>query len=82
MELKDTIDGMISDDYKGRFKAEYQQVKIRKAKLNKVIDGYYKNTLSFKLDTPIELLHKQYDLMSDYLFILGVRAKIEGINLD
>lgn len=81
-EFHNTIYGMISDDYKGRFKAEYQQVKIRKAKLNKVIDGYYKNTLSFKLDTPIELLHKQYDLMSDYLFILGVRAKIEGINLD
>ena len=82
MELIDTIGGMTSTDYKERFKAEYQQVKIRKAKLNKVIGGYYTNTLSFKLDTPIELLHRQYDIMSDYLFILGVRAKIEGINLD
>jgi hypothetical protein len=82
MDLIDTIDGMTSADYKERFIAEYQQVEIRKAKLNKVINGYHTNTLSFKLDTPIELLHRQYNVMSDYLFILGVRAKIEGINLD
>lgn len=29
MELKDTIAGMNSADYKERFKAEYRQVKIR-----------------------------------------------------
>ena len=33
MELKDTIIGMTSPDYKERFKAEYQQVKIRYTKL-------------------------------------------------
>ena len=29
MELKDTIDGMISNDYRERFKAEYRQTKER-----------------------------------------------------
>lgn len=29
MELKDTIELMNSSDHKDRFKAEYQQVKIR-----------------------------------------------------
>ena len=32
-ELKDTVDGMLSTDYKERFVAEYQQTKIRYEKL-------------------------------------------------
>lgn len=82
MELADTIEGMLSNDYKERYKAEYQQVKIRKDKLEKLIDSYNNNTITFKLDTPIELLIRQHYIMRDYLFTLGVRAKIEGINLD
>lgn len=33
MELKDTVNMMLSDDYKERFKAEYIQEKIRAVKL-------------------------------------------------
>ena len=33
MELKDTIDGMISNDYRERFKAEYRQTKERYERL-------------------------------------------------
>ena len=40
MELKDTIDLMISSDYKDRFKAEYYQVKIRVEKLDKLFSGF------------------------------------------
>ena len=29
MDLKDTVEGMLSEDYKERFKAEYLQTKIR-----------------------------------------------------
>ena len=36
MELKDTVELMNSSDYKDRFKAEYQQVKIRHEKLRKM----------------------------------------------
>ena len=33
MELKETVEGMTSPDYKERFKAEYRQTKIRYEKL-------------------------------------------------
>lgn len=37
MELKDTCSLMMSEDYKERFKAEYYQLKIRYAKLMKML---------------------------------------------
>mgnify|MGYP003305628671 CR=1 FL=1 len=40
MELKDTIAGMTSPDYKERFKAEYQQVKIRYTKLKALLNKW------------------------------------------
>lgn len=82
MELIDTIDGMTSADYKERFKAEYQQVKIRYNKLHKTIADSKSNKLSFKLESPIELLEQQYLAMYRYLSILEQRAICEGINLD
>lgn len=39
MKLKDTIKLMESDDYKDRFKAEYYQLKIRKEKLQKMLNN-------------------------------------------
>ena len=36
MELKDTVKGMMSDDYKERMAAEYHQTKIRYEKLKKL----------------------------------------------
>ena len=44
MELKDTVDLMLSEDYRDRFKAEYQQVKIRKEKL----EAYIKKIVDVK----------------------------------
>ena len=38
MELKDTVEGMESPDYKERFKAEYYQTKIRYEKLKKLLN--------------------------------------------
>lgn len=35
MELKDTVDSMLSDSYIDRFKAEYYQTQIRYYKLRK-----------------------------------------------
>ena len=37
MELLDTVELMVSDDYKNRMKAEYLQTKIRYDKLHKMI---------------------------------------------
>ena len=39
MELKDTIDGMISNDYRERFKAEYRQTKERYERLKGFATG-------------------------------------------
>ena len=40
MELLDTVELMVSDDYKNRMKAEYLQTKIRYDKLHKMIVKY------------------------------------------
>lgn len=59
-ELKDTVDGMLSTDYKERFVAEYQQTKIRYEKLkafcNCVEAAAMAGTEQPKHDCPLELL--------------------------
>lgn len=82
MELKDTIEGMISDDYKERFVAEYHQVRIREAKLKKMIELYCDHKLSFQPTTPIDVLVKQRLFMFRYMKVLEQRARYEGIELE
>lgn len=82
MELKDTISGMKSGNYIERFIAEYQQVKIRYDKLDKMTVKYEAGTLDFKPTCPLELLLEQKRHMGNYLRTLKVRAEIEGINLE
>lgn len=82
MELKDTIEGMTSDDYIERFKAEYNQVSIRLNKLATILDNYHKKELPFTLECPITLLEVQAGLMVKYKDVLRARAKYEGIKLD
>lgn len=81
MELLDTIELMSSNDYKDRFKAEYYQTKIRYDKLHEMIIKYDANTLNFEPKCSIEILKKQASYMGNYLYMLEVRAEIEGINL-
>lgn len=81
MELKDTIPGMLSPDYKERFTAEYRQLSIRAQKLEIFIDNYCNGRLSFKPTCSIELLEQQLDIMKAYMAVLEERAKIEGINV-
>ena len=91
MELKDTIEMMQSADYKERFKAEYQQTKIRYEKLkafnNKIEAAHctsYKGALGVEMpkhDCPDDMLREQQRFMGQYLHILEVRAVIEGIDL-
>ena len=94
MELKDTIEMMQSADYKERFKAEYQQTKIRYEKLkafNTKIEAAQRTEWCEKPrckcaeipkhDCPAELLREQQHIMGEYLHILEVRAVIEGIDL-
>lgn len=79
-ELKETIEGMTSKDYKVRFIAEYEQLKIR-------IDKLYNYIIKIKTenaphDCPVELLKIQLKGMLTYLNILEIRANIEKINLN
>lgn len=80
-KLEKTIDGMLSEDYKERLKAEYHQVLYRKNKLQKVVSQYDKGELEIKLAVPIDILKEQLDLMKKYVKILKERAAIEHIDL-
>ena len=82
LTLLDTIEGMLSDDYKERFKAEYTQLKIRYHKLCIFLDHYKHNELNFKPKTSIQILELQSYNMYNYMSVLKERARIEGINLD
>ena len=81
MELRDTIPGMLSLDYKERFTAEYEQLSIRASKLEIFLDNYRQGRLSFKPICSIELLKQQLDIMKAYMAVLEERAKIEGIHV-
>ena len=81
MELQDTIDDMISQDYQDRFRAEYNQVKIRRDKLVIFIDKYKHNELNFTPSCPIDMLQNQVTCMDRYLVVLETRADIEAITL-
>lgn len=81
MELKDTITLMNSSDYKDRFKAEYQQTKIRYDKLHRMIVMYEAGTLDFEPTCSLGLLKEQASYMGRYLYMLEVRAEIEKIEL-
>ena len=86
-----TVVGMLSPDYKERFKAEYQQTKIRYEKLKafcnrieaamRTCPGDTKRVAMPEHDCPLELLRDQQRAMGEYLHCLEIRAVIEGIDL-
>ena len=87
MELKDTVELMISEDYKERFKAEYYQLKIRYEKLqmfiNKIMICTYDefHNIMPEHDSPADLLEEQLEYMRYYLNVLQQRAFAENIEL-
>ena len=85
MELKDTIAGMKSEDYKQRFVAEYRQTKIRFEKLkafcNKIEAAELMGKEPPKHDCPLYLLRSQQENMGWYLHDLEIRAVIEDVKL-
>ena len=81
LDLKDTIELMTSEDFKDRFKAEYYQTKIRYDKLHKMVVKMEAGTLEFEPTCEIDLFKEQLAHMGKYLYVLEVRAQIEGIEL-
>lgn len=81
MELKDTIKMMNSNDFKERFKAEYNQVKIRYEKLDEMTVKYEAGTLPFTPNCSLDILKEQKKHMGNYIRCLKIRAEIENIEL-
>ena len=73
---------MTSEDYKDRFKAEYIQLKNRYEGLKRMTDNWDNGTLNFTPTCPRATYNFQLRAMKEYLDILEVRAKIEGISLE
>lgn len=81
INLEDTISDMVSDDYKARFRAEYNQLASRLHRLRSMLDRYDNGTLEFAFECDVELLRRQANVMSSYLAILNERAKYESIEI-
>ena len=58
MELKDTVERMLSSDYSERLRAEYDQASIRLEKLTEILDKYEDDPKSVTLDCPVDMLYK------------------------
>ena len=82
MILSETIEGMLSNDYKERFIAEYQQLVIRYKGLKKMLDNWDKGELSFVPICPRSTYNMQIKAMTNYIAALEARAVMEGIDLE
>ena len=81
MQLKDTIEMMISEDFKERFKAEYYQLLFRLNTLKSMLFLWENNMLDFVPKCSKEILVNQATFMQGYIDILRLRAQIEEIDL-
>ena len=81
MELKDTAETMLSDDYKDRFRAEFHQLDIRYNRLYDMLERWDKGKLDFIPICNRSIYEKQLRAMFDYRDILLLRAHTEGIEL-
>lgn len=79
MELKDTIELMLSEDFRYRFKAEYYQLKIRRDKLQALLESYH--SLDFEPNSDFRTLWVQLTAMNQYIEQLLKRAELEEISL-
>ena len=77
MELKDTVNLMLSDDFKDRLKAEYIQTKIRLDKLTK----YIKKLGKFPESEYEVSIFSQWWVLNQYKEILYKRLKLLGIDI-
>ena len=81
MTLQDTIQEMLSEDWKERFKAEYHQLDTRTKKLQETYDLWEAGELPFKPKSTKDAFRRQLIYMRGYRDILKERSYIEGIDL-
>lgn len=85
-DLQETVEPMLSDDYKNRFVAEYCQTAIRYERLKKFCDRIelaevHGVGIAPEHDCPLSLLREQQKYMGMYLGVLEKRAIVEEIPL-
>ena len=80
-DLKETAAMMSSTDYKERFLAEYYQLETRYLKLKAMVDKWDAGTLEFTPTCPRATYNVQLRAMKDYLDVLTIRAKMEGVEI-
>nr|DAR49645.1 MAG TPA: hypothetical protein [Caudoviricetes sp.] len=81
MKLSDTIEMMLSPDYKKRFKAEYYQLVTRYRSLKSMLTKWDEGTLNFEPTCPRSTYNMQIKAMTDYIAVLEARAVMEDIVL-
>ena len=69
------------EDCQLRFIDEYRQLKERCVKLRKLLTKYDAGVLDFTPKCSADILGQQLEYMDNYLYILEVRAEIEGVDL-
>ena len=77
--LASTALNMVNGDYKERFKAEYDQLKIRYDKLKNMVNKWDKGELDFVPTCPRKTYAAQLTAMEDYLAVLEYRAHLEKV---
>lgn len=79
--LGQTVDRMLSPDYRDRFAAEYSQLCVRIGRLEGMLDDLVAGRADFAPSCPRSLLAEQLNVMHSYKRVLEWRAIIEGIDL-
>lgn len=76
--LADTVSGMVSDDYRERFVAEFDQLTYRTHRLHETTRRWDEGTLPFEPACSRTVLHGQLCAMYAYRDYMKVRAEAEG----
>lgn len=82
MELKDTVNLMLSDDWRDRLKAEHLQLKIRFERLIGAINMADQGKGKYRSEEGRAILKSQRDSMANYMMILEWRMKDAGIEFE
>lgn len=81
MELKDTVNMMLSDDYRQGVIAEYVQLVIRREKLECFIENAVEGCSNPKLPSNPYIYRAQRAIIDAYINVLQIRAIDEHIEL-
>ena len=79
MELKDTVNLMLSDDWRDRLKAEHLQLTIRLHNLSAFINAANRGEKQYNSEREKFAMKKQYRAMVEYTIALEHRMKFAGI---